>query len=223
MRRAFYRLPKIFRQFTNCLIWQIDANICIFVQYLYTLRIIISHSSVIIPRGVSLSDMANGKIPVDIRRTFLYWDSAAITKQKCQSWENLVERLLCYCKLRWSSKKCFIFNWQKVLRNHSPSFASILRQLFFSVPFQMERNTIILNNFFWLWTNRNSVCFILKKEIIHCYGKIPSTVTVLSKHLPRSWIRTHDLPLGASEGFIQSAATTLVTTLRGIVFWILSN
>ena len=31
MKQAFYKLPTIFRQLTNCLIWQIDANIYIHV------------------------------------------------------------------------------------------------------------------------------------------------------------------------------------------------
>ena len=33
MKQAFYKLPKIFSQFTNCLITQIDANIYIIILF----------------------------------------------------------------------------------------------------------------------------------------------------------------------------------------------
>ena len=35
MKQAFHKLPKIFSQFTNCLITQIDANIYIMIIYIY--------------------------------------------------------------------------------------------------------------------------------------------------------------------------------------------
>ena len=35
MKQAFYKLPKIFSQFTNCLISQIDANIYTNNAFLY--------------------------------------------------------------------------------------------------------------------------------------------------------------------------------------------
>ena len=34
MKQAFYKLPKIFSQFTNCLISQIDANIYIYIEWI---------------------------------------------------------------------------------------------------------------------------------------------------------------------------------------------
>ena len=101
MKQAFYKLPKIFSQFTNCLISQIDANI-------YTCWILDSLSPclmapVLAVRETSVSRHHGGPIegPPETPRTsvlYIYKDNPLTLLGRFPDWKNIPDQACSFLK-----------------------------------------------------------------------------------------------------------------------------